>query len=146
VEVSTLDARLQQSVANRRFTMTVLSAFGALSLLLAAIGLYALLSYAVVQRTRELAVRAALGARREQLLALVFSDGVRIVLGGVAVGLAGAVAVTRAMRHLLVDAAPLDGVAYVTATIVLVAAALVAIIVPAWRATRLDPMIALQSE
>jgi ABC-type antimicrobial peptide transport system permease subunit len=146
VDVGTLDARLRHRLAPRTLTMSLLSGFAGIALLLAALGIYGVLSYAVAQRTRELAVRAALGARAPQLLGLVIGAGLRVVLVGLAFGMAAAFWLTRLLQSLLVDVSPLDPISYAGAIVVLVAVSLAAIVVPALRATRLDPMIALQSE
>jgi predicted permease len=146
VEVTTLGAKLSRSLASRRFIMSVLTGFGGVALLLAAVGLYGLLSYAVAQRSRELAVRAALGAKPVQLLGLVFKGASIVVLIGGAIGLVGALAVSRAMTGLLVDIAPTDLASYLTSTLVLGGAAVLAVLIPAARAARLDPMRVLQAE
>jgi predicted permease len=145
-ELSTLDIRLRSRLAPRTMTMALLTAFAGLALVLAAIGVYGVLSYAVTQRTRELAVRSALGAQRGQLLRLVMGAGLRVVLIGAVVGVAASVALTRLLRDMLVDVSPNDPATYVLALAVLALIALGAIVVPARRATRLDPMIALQAE
>jgi predicted permease len=144
--MSTLDARFHSGLASRTMTMTLVSGFAGLALVLAAIGIYGVLSYAVTQRTRELAVRAALGAQRGQLLRLVMTAGLRVVAAGAIVGIAAAVALTRLLNGMLVGVAPTDPRTYLLSLLVLAAIALAAIVIPARRATRLDPMIALQSE
>lgn len=146
VDIGSLSARLDAELAGRRFTLSVLSGFGTCALVLAAIGLYALLSYAVAVRTRELALRAALGATRGQQLALVTRAAGRVVLVGAVAGILAALGVARAMRSLLVDVQPLDARAFAASLVVLVVVAAVAVVVPAWRAARLDPMVALQAE
>ena len=146
VDVGTLDELLRDTLSTRSLTMTLLTAFAGIALLLAAIGVYGVLSYAVVQRTRELAVRSALGARRGQLLALVFGAGMRVVLVGLAAGLLGATWLSRFLESMLVEVRPLDPVAFLAAAAVLLLVALAAILVPARRATRLAPAIALQAE
>lgn len=146
VDVGTLSGQLDQQMADRRFTLAVLSGFGTCALLLAAVGLYALLSYAVAVRTRELALRAALGATRGQQLRLVFVGAARVVLAGAVAGVATALGVTRAMRSLLVDVQPLDPRSYAASLVLLLAVAVLSVFVPAWRAARMDPMVALQAE
>ncbi len=145
-ELSTLQRRLGGLLASRTMTMTLLSAFAGLALVLAALGVYGVLSYAVTQRTRELAVRAALGAQRTELLSLIVRAGLRVVVVGAVVGMAAGMALTRLLSDLLVDVAPNDPRSYALAFGVLMAVALTAILVPAWRATRLSPLIALQAE
>jgi len=146
VDVGTLDARLSATLAGRVLTMSLLTGFAGLALLLAALGIYAVLSYSVTQRTRELAVRSALGAQRAQLLLLVFRAGLRVVLLGMVFGVVAALALTRLLQSMLVEVDAIDPVSFFAAIIVLVVVAFVAILVPAVRATRLDPLIALQAE
>jgi putative ABC transport system permease protein len=146
VDVGTLDARLQATLASRVLTMSLLSGFAGLALALAALGIYGVLSYGVTQRTRELAVRSALGAQRSQLLRLVFVQGFRVVVVGMLLGVIAALSLTRLLESMLVEVDAIDPIAFVAAVIVLVAIAIVAILIPAVRATRLDPLIALQAE
>jgi putative ABC transport system permease protein len=146
IDVGTLDKRLRNRLAQRTLTMSLLSGFAGIALILAALGIYGVLSYAVTQRTRELAVRAALGARPPQLIGLVVAAGIRVVVVGLAFGIVAAFWLMRMLESMLVDVSPLDPVSYVGAVVVLFAVSLTAIVIPALRATRLDPMIALQSE
>jgi predicted permease len=146
VDVGTLDDRLRATLATRSLAMSLLAAFAAVAVLLAALGIYGVLSFAVAQRTRELAVRTALGARRTQLMALVFRSGLEVVVVGMAFGLIASSWLVRAIRALLVDVSPLDPVTYAGAAAVLGLTVVAAILVPAIRATRLDPVIALQTE
>jgi predicted permease len=120
--------------------------FGILALLLAASGIYGVVSYAVSQRTRELAVRVALGARRGQVVRLVVGSGVRLALLGIAVGVIAALAVTRGLAEMLYDVAPYDPVTFVGVALGLGAIAVVASLVPAWRAQAVDPSVALRAE
>jgi ABC-type antimicrobial peptide transport system permease subunit len=113
---------------------------------LSALGLYGLLSFQVAQRTRELGVRAALGARSGDILSLVFRDGALLVVPGLVLGLAGALALTRLLVSQLHGVAPTDPLSYAGASIVLCAAAGLASWLPARRAARVDPMVALRSE
>jgi len=146
VDVGTIDDLLRSTLAPRVLTMSLLSAFAAIAVLLAALGIYGVLSYAVTQRTRELAVRAALGAGRGQLLVVVLRAGLRVVVLGAFIGLVAAVWLTRTMASMLVDVTPGDPVTYAAAFALLMVTALAAIVVPARRATRLEPIIALQAE
>jgi putative ABC transport system permease protein len=146
IDPGTLTDRLRRTLATRVLTMSLLTGFAGIALLLAALGIYGVLSYAVAQRTRELAVRAALGARRGQLLGLVFGEGLRVLSIGMAFGIAGAFGLTRLLDAMLVGVHAIDPVSYVASVAVLFVVAVVAIMGPALRATRLDPMIALQAE
>jgi putative ABC transport system permease protein len=141
-----LQERLERALQARRLIMTVLSAFAALALLLAALGLYSLISFAVSQRTREIAVRAALGARRVNLLRMVFSNAMIVVGLGIMAGLIAAIALTRFLAALLVDVQPLDPVTLITVTLCLLLAGTFAALWPALRAARLDPLTALRTD
>jgi len=125
--------------------MTVLVAFAMLALGLASVGLYGVLSYAVSQRRRELGVRAALGAARRDLVALVVRDGLTVTAVGLALGLAGAAALTRLMQGMLFGVTPLDAVSFLAAPAVLTIVAIAACLLPAARAARIDPAQALRS-
>jgi putative ABC transport system permease protein len=144
--VSTLDRRLDESLAPRRMQSVLLALFAAMALVLAAIGVYGLMHYAVAQRTREIGIRAALGARVPEILVLVFQQGIALILIGIGLGLAGALAVTRVLRSLLFEVSATDPTTFAIVGIVLAAAALTACYVPARRATRIDPVIALKCE
>jgi putative ABC transport system permease protein len=146
VDLGTLTARVDRSLAERRFIMSVLTAFGVLALTLAAIGVYGVLSFTVAQRTREIAVRMALGAERRRVLASVVGRALRVAAVASAVGLVIARAVTHLMRALLFEVSPADPRTYVIVTAVLLVVALVAAYVPARRAAGVDPMLALRSE
>jgi len=146
VDVGTLEVRLRHRLAQRTLTMSLLAGLAGIALVLAALGIYGVLSYAVTRRTRELAVRAALGARPGQLLELVITSGLRVVVVGLAFGITAAFWLMRMLESLLVDVSPLDPVSFAGAIAVLFTVSLAAIVIPAVRATRLDPMIALQAE
>lgn len=144
--IQTMDDLLDQELATRRQQMILLGAFAGLALLLAALGIYGVLSYAVTQRTREIGVRMALGAPASQVLRMVAMHGLALAACGLVIGGALAVAVTRLMRQVLYEVSPMDGPTYATVAAVLLAVAMIACIVPAQRAARLDPMIALRDE
>lgn len=146
VDVGTLDDRLHTTLATRVLTMSLLSGFAGIALLLAALGIYGVLSYSVAQRTRELAVRAALGAGRTQLLRLVLGSGLRVVAVGATFGVVAAFWLTSALSSMLVDVSAIDPLSYLAAVAVLFLVSVAAILIPSLRATRLDPIIALQAE
>jgi putative ABC transport system permease protein len=130
----------------REFPLVLFGAFAALALILAAVGIYAVTSYAVTQRTREIGVRMALGAEPRSVVGLVLRQGFRPIAAGFALGLAGAALIALAMRKLLFDVAPLDPQTFAVVTLALAAIALIACLLPARRATKVDPIIALRAE
>jgi len=144
--VTTLAAVVDAAVGDHRLRTTLLSAFAAIALFLAALGIYGVLAYFVSQRSRELGIRLALGAKPKALFAMVVAQGMRPVAAGAIVGLAAAMGVTTVMRALLFEVTPLDPATYVAATIALGTIALAACAVPAIRATRVDPLVALRDE
>jgi predicted permease len=144
VELEALDERVSRSLDGPRSNVTLLSVFGGLALLLAAIGIYGVTSYSVSQQTREIGIRMALGASRAGVLALVLRQSMTIIAAGLGVGLVGAALAARAIQGLLGDTPWRDPLAYLTTIVLLAAVALVAILVPASRATRIDPLIALR--
>jgi predicted permease len=141
-----MESIVLRSVAERAFTMSLLTAFAALALALAAIGLYGVLSYAVAQRTRELGLRMALGAEPKRLIRSVIGDGLKLTIVGIALGLIGGVALAGAMSRLLFGIRSLDPISFATATAALLMATLLASFLPAVRAARVDPMTALRCE
>ena len=145
-DVATMTTRLARSMSDRRYPMLLLSGFAVLAVLLAAIGLYGLLSYVVSRRTREIGVRMALGADRASVLGLVLRDGVRLTLIGAAIGVAAASVAARALGHLLYGVGPTDPVTLGGVSLVLAVVALAASYLPAARATRVDPVEALRTE
>ena len=134
------------SFAERRFNMTLLSLFAGLALVLAAIGIYGVMSNAVTQRTQEIGIRLALGARAVDVLKLIIRDALALVCIGVALGLAGAYALTRLMTTLLFGVTPTDGLTIAVVSAVLIGIALLACFIPARRATKVDPLVALRYE
>ncbi|HEY6938339.1 MAG TPA: ABC transporter permease [Terriglobales bacterium] len=144
--VTTMNEVLAASVAQRRFSMSLLGGFAVLALLMAAIGLYGVLSYSVSQRMHEMGLRMALGANARDLMRLVVGQGIRVVLAGVIAGLLASFAATRLLAGMLFGVSPLDPFTFATVAGVLVAAALLASFVPARRATRVDPMVARRYE
>jgi putative ABC transport system permease protein len=137
---------LSDSVKRPRFTMLLLGAFSAIALLLAAVGIYGVVSYFVGERTHEIGVRMALGARRFDVLRLVVGQGMVLTIAGVAIGLVVASYLMSVMSRLLFGVTPTDPITYATISILLTAIALIACYIPAHRATRLDPLVALRNE
>jgi predicted permease len=144
--VSTMDQIIARSVADRRFALDLLGVFATVALLLAAIGIYGVMSYAFSQRTHEVGIRMALGAQRLDILRMALVDGMRIVVIGLVVGLAGAAVMTRFFQSMLFDVAPGDPITFLTASAVLAGVAFFACYIPAQRATRVDPLAALREE
>ena len=144
--IQTMAARVSASVSQPRVQMNVLGAFAALAILLAAIGIYGVMSYAVTQRTREIGIRMALGAGRREVLYLVLRQGGTMITLGVALGLAGAMLMTRVLRTLLFGVSTTDPSVFAAIVVLLSATAWVATYVPARRATRVDPLVALRDE
>jgi predicted permease len=145
-DVLTMNQLLGKSTLNQSFNATLLVAFAALSLLLAAVGLFGVMSYLAAQRTTEIGIRIALGARRESVMRKMLLDGMRPAVVGLVAGLAASVAAGRLMSDLLYEIKPLDPAVFTVVSATLLAVAAVACIVPAWRASRLDPVQALRSE
>jgi putative ABC transport system permease protein len=146
VRVATMDDLLAASAAERRFALILFEAFGLVALVLAATGIYGVLSGSVTERTREIGVRLALGASRRHILALVFRQGMMLTVLGVAIGLCGALAASQAIITLLYGVSRLDPVAYLGVVALLVGVSMIACWVPAWRAARVDPSITLRAE
>ena len=144
--IQTMEQVVSDSVANRRFQMTLLAIFAALALCLAAIGIYGVISYSVSQRTHEIGIRVALGAEQHDVLKLVVGQGMLLTLTGIAIGLLGAFAVTRALSSLLYGIRPIDPVTFAAVSLLLAIVALLASYIPARRATKVDPMVALRYE
>ena len=135
-----------ESVEQERLVIALLATFAGTALLLAALGTYGVVTFTVHQRTPEIGIRLAVGAQRRDILRLVMGQGLRLVLLGTAVGLVGAFATSRVLAALLYETQSTDAASYALATVALATAALVASLIPACRATRVDPMIALRAE
>jgi putative ABC transport system permease protein len=145
-QISTMEKNIRASLASRRLIMSLLAAFAGLALLLASVGLYGVMALSVTQRMRELGIRMALGAARRDVFRLVLGQGVFLVALGISLGLIGAIAASRAFGSVLYGVGALDLPAFALAIVSLVSVALVACILPARRATQVDPIIALRAE
>ena len=145
-QVQTMDELIRDSVGTRRFALTILILFAALMLVLAVSGIYGVISYSVTQRTQEIGIRMALGARVPHVLRLVLGQFLRLTVVGVALGLAGAYLLTRLMTSLLFGVTATDLTTFVLVAIGLSLVALVACLIPARRATKVDPLVALRYE
>jgi len=146
VRVATMDDLVDRSIANRRFALILFEAFGMVALVLAAVGIYGVLSSSVTEKVREIGIRAALGASPESILTLVLGQGMKLTALGIAIGLAASVAATRAIVSMLFGVSRLDATTYLAVVVTLGAVAMIACGVPAWRAARLDPNRALRAE
>ncbi|MBO0861918.1 MAG: ABC transporter permease [Chloracidobacterium sp.] len=144
--VRTMNEVIADSLARQRFSMTLLAVFAATALMLASIGLYGVISYLVGQRTQELGVRIALGAERNDILRLIVNHGMKMALAGVAIGLIAAFGLTRLLSEMLYGVSATDPATFAIIALLLAAVALFACFVPAWRATRVDPITALRQE
>jgi len=144
--VLTMDQVVSRNTLNASFDASLLSAFAGLSLLLAGAGLFGVLSYIVAQRTSEIGIRIALGARREQLLRLILMDGLRPAFVGLALGSAVSAGITQLIRSTLYDSTALDLPVFAAVAVLLLWVAALACLIPAWRASLLDPMQTLRSE
>jgi putative ABC transport system permease protein len=145
-DVQTMQQVIGESVNNASFSATLVMVFAMLSLTLASVGLYGVLSYLMTQRTAELGIRIALGAQRDQVLRLMLFDGLRPAIFGLAFGLAASAAATRLIQSMLYGTKPLDPAVFGVVTVTLLLVAALACAVPAWRASRLDPVQALRIE
>jgi putative ABC transport system permease protein len=144
--VVTMDERLSNSVAHRRFQMLLLGVFAAVAFIIATVGIYGVISYAVSQRTQEIGIRMALGAQAIDVLRMVIWRGMSLTLIGVALGLAAALALTRVLKNLLFEVSATDPATFALTALLLVSVAFIASYMPARRATKVDPLIALRSE
>lgn len=144
--LKTLDQRVVETIAVSRSLMLLFSGFALLALVLACVGIYGIVSYSVSQRTREIGIRMALGARAVDVLRLVLKNGMTLVLSGIVIGVAGALVLTRFLATLLFGVTPTDTLTFVVVSLVLISVALIACLIPARRATRVNPLEALRYE
>jgi predicted permease len=144
--VSSMNDIIARSVADRRFALELLGLFATVALLLAAVGIYGVMSYSFSQRTHELAIRIALGAQRWDILRMALGEGIRIVVIGLALGIGGAAMLTRIFRSMLFGVGAADPITFISASIILAGVALLACYIPARRATRVDPLAALREQ
>jgi putative ABC transport system permease protein len=145
-DVATLEALQSNAIVLRSFFMLLLITFAVLALMLAVVGIYGVMSYAVTQRTQEIGIRMALGAGAGDVLKLILRNGLTLTASGVVIGLAGAFVLTRLLAALLFGVRPTDALTFTSVSLTLVIAALVACYLPARRAAKVDPLVALRSE
>jgi ABC-type antimicrobial peptide transport system permease subunit len=141
-----MDEVISRSTASRRFSLVLIGAFATLALLLAAIGIYAVLAYSVARRTHEIGVRIALGARSGDVVRLVLGQGLRVAAIGIVFGVAGSLVLTRFLQSLLYEVQPTDPPTFIGALLLLVTVSVAASYLPTLRAMRVDPMVALRYE
>jgi putative ABC transport system permease protein len=144
--IRTMQERLYNSLARQRFSSTMLGVFAAFALVLAAVGLYGVMSHLVTQSTRDIGVLVTLGARPSNIIGLVVRQGMELAAIGILVGLGAAAALTRVMASLLFGVTTTDALTFATVVALLAAVAFAATAIPAWRTTRVDPMVALREE
>ena len=144
--VRTLNDLVSESIAQPRFYTLLLAIFAGIALTLAALGIYGVVAYSVSQRTHEIGIRVALGAEASRILRLVVGRGLILILSGVGIGLAGAFALTRLLTGLLFEVRATDPAVFAVIAVLLIAVALAACLVPARKATRVDPLVALRHE
>ena len=144
--VQTMDQRVTASLGTRRFAMGLLAGFAAVALLMAAIGIYGVMAYSVAERRQEIGIRMALGARGRDVLALVLGQGLALTAIGAVVGLCAAFGMTRLLSTMLFGVTSTDPLTFAAIPLILICVSLVAVLVPARRATQVDPIVALRSE
>jgi putative ABC transport system permease protein len=144
--VRTIDAVTAESTSRQRFRAVLVGLFAALALGLAMVGVFGVLAYSVQQRIREFGVRIAMGARASDVMRLVLGSAARLTLVGLAIGLIGAAALSRYVATLVYPVRPLDPITFIAVPVLLVITAAIAVAVPAWRAARVDPVVAFRAE
>ena len=146
VTITTMDQIFSDSVASQRFNTLVLGIFATVALVLAMIGVFGVINYSVAQRTHEIGIRIALGAQRHDVFRMIVGQGLILALIGVVVGAAGALALTRLIEGLLYGVSPTDGPTFVIVALLMIVVAALACYLPARRATKVDPLVALRAE
>jgi len=146
IDVQTMSQRMSDSMARQRFATLMLGAFAVFALILAVVGVYGVLAHLVAQGTQDIGVRMTLGADRGRILRMVLRQGFELAAAGVVLGLAGAYALTRVMSSLLFNVSATDALTFASVPVILIATALLASYLPALRATRVDPIVALRDE
>jgi ABC-type antimicrobial peptide transport system permease subunit len=141
-----MDEVVARSLAARRFALQILGIFAIVAFVLACVGIYGVVAYAISQRTAEIGLRMALGARRGDILRVILNEAARIVIAGVGAGLLGSLLLTRFLQTMLFDIKPTDPLTFGALTILLAGVALLASFIPARRASRIDPLLALRHE
>ncbi len=144
--INTMDALVSRSLGERRFNLLLLCAFASIALLLAGVGIYGLISFSISQRTHEIGIRMALGARARDITKMILGEGIALALAGIGAGVVGALLLTRLLKSFLFGVTPTDPVTFAAISVLLIAIALVASYLPARRATKVDPMVALRYE
>ena len=144
--IETLDQLIATSTSERRFSMMLFGVFAAAAIALASVGLYGVMSYAVTQRTHEVGIRMALGAQRRDVVGLILRQGLRLTLSGIAIGLIAAWAATRLLINMLYGVSATDMSTFAGVSLLLIGVALFACYIPARRATKVDPMVALRAD
>jgi len=144
--IGTVDSLVATSLSQRRFAMLLMALFAGLALALAMVGIYGVISYSVTQATQEIGIRMALGARRGDVLRMVFGYAGVLIAAGLAIGLMGAQGAGRLLESQLFEVKPTDPTTYAAVAAVLLATGLLACAIPAWRAMRVDPLVALRNE
>jgi putative ABC transport system permease protein len=144
--IDTMDHIVSEAIARQRFSMLLLGIFAGLALVLAAVGIYGVMSYSVAQRTHEIGIRMALGAQRADVLQMTVKQGLKLVGAGMMLGLVAAFLLTRVLASLLYGISATDPITFVGISLVLLAVAILASYIPALRATKVDPIIALRAQ